>query len=366
MKKILFPIFVNNKGGNILSTISICKNLDKNLFQITILLIGFKNKRNIYKKIIQKEKINIKYLPFDKITKVLNLNYIFSLFKFLRKNKYDIIHTNDGFLNLSFSIVRLFTKFNQILHIRNTDNSKRNYLSFLVSNKIICISNFVYQKIPNFFNYKKTVMYNYVDQFNNDLKINKKHTKLINKIKKKKVLLFVSNIHARKKPIVFLKILRFLLTKDNTYFGLMFFISDSSQKNLLNKFIFKNKLEKNVILMRNYPTHYWIPFVKSIKKKILLATSMNEPLGRNLIEAVLNKIFVIANDSGGHKEIINKKYGILTKTDNIVDTGNKIINYFEIRSKSKNYKNSNIKLFKKKFQNKNFFSKLKKIYDQTT
>ena len=40
-------------------------------------------------------------------------------------------------------------------------------------------------------------MYNYVDQFNNDLKINKKHTKLINKIKKK-VLLFVSNIHARK------------------------------------------------------------------------------------------------------------------------------------------------------------------------
>ena len=51
-------------------------------------------------------------------------------------------------------------------------------------------------------------MYNYVDQFNNDLKINKKHTKLINKIKKKKVLLFVSNIHARKKPIVFLKILR--------------------------------------------------------------------------------------------------------------------------------------------------------------
>ena len=93
----------------------------------------------------------------------------------------------------------------------------------------------------------------------------------------------------------------------------MFFISDSSQKNLLNEFIFKNKLEKNVILMRNYPTHYWIPFVKSIKKKILLATSMNEPLGRNLVEAVLNKIFVIANDSGGIEKL-SIKYGILTKT----------------------------------------------------
>ena len=55
----------------------------------------------------------------------------------------------------------------------------------------------MFTKNTNFFNYKKTVMYNYVDQFNNDLKINKKHTKLINKIKKK-VLLFVSNIHARK------------------------------------------------------------------------------------------------------------------------------------------------------------------------
>ena len=29
-------------------------------------------------------------------------------------------------------------------------------------------------------------MYNYVDQFNNGLKINKNHTKLINKLKKKK------------------------------------------------------------------------------------------------------------------------------------------------------------------------------------
>ena len=124
MKKILFPIFVNNKGGNILSTISICKNLDKNLFQITILLIGFKNKRNIYKINYSKGKINIKYLPFDKITKVSKFKLYIFIFKFLRKNKYDIIHTNDGFLNLSFSIVRLFIKFNQILHIRNTDNSK--------------------------------------------------------------------------------------------------------------------------------------------------------------------------------------------------------------------------------------------------
>ena len=47
MKKILFPIFVNNKGGNILSTISICNNLDKNLFKITILLIGLKNKKHL-------------------------------------------------------------------------------------------------------------------------------------------------------------------------------------------------------------------------------------------------------------------------------------------------------------------------------
>ena len=122
---------------------------------------------------------------------------------------------------MSFSIVRLFVKFNQILHIRNTDNSKRNYLSFIVSSKIICISNFVYQKIPNFFNHKKTIMYNYVDEFNNCLKINKNHTKLINKLKKKKILLFVSK-YTQGKTKVFLKILKYLLTKDNSYFGLMF------------------------------------------------------------------------------------------------------------------------------------------------
>ena len=365
MKKILFPIFVHNKGGNILSTISICKNLNMSLFDITILIIGFKNKRNFFKKIIEKENINIKYLSFKKDLNFLNIKFLFSLIQFLKKNKYNIIHTNDGFLNLSFSIVRLFVKFNQILHIRNTDNSKRNYLSFFISNKIICISNYVYKKIPNFFNYKKVVMYNYVDEFNYDLKINNNHKQIIKKLKKKYIILFVSNIHERKKPIVFLKILRYLIRKNNSYIGIMFFNSSSEQKKVLNHFIIKNKMEKNLILMSNYPTHYWIPFMKSLKKKVLLATSKNEPLGRNLIEAVLNKIFVIANNSGGHKEIINKKYGILTKTDNINATGNKIINYFKIKSMNKNYENLDMKIFQNKFQNKNFFTKLQKIYTQT-
>jgi len=48
MKKILFLLLGTNKGGNILSTISICKKINKDNFKTSILLISPEKKIEKY------------------------------------------------------------------------------------------------------------------------------------------------------------------------------------------------------------------------------------------------------------------------------------------------------------------------------
>ena len=59
------------------------------------------------------------------------------------------------------------------------------------------------KKFQIFFNHKKTIMYNYVDQFNNGLKINKNHTKLINKLKKKNFTFCIKHTRKEKTKGIF-------------------------------------------------------------------------------------------------------------------------------------------------------------------
>ena len=45
VKKILFPLLDSNRGGNILSALSICKNINKKKYKAYILLIYDKEKK---------------------------------------------------------------------------------------------------------------------------------------------------------------------------------------------------------------------------------------------------------------------------------------------------------------------------------
>ena len=369
MKKILFPLIDINKGGNILSTISIFDKIDIKKFKTYVLLISTKGPKNKIFRLIKEQNSNNKNIYF------INMNYKFDslffnlfltskLFFFILIHKFDLIHTNDGYLNSKFSILKIFYSFKLIIHLRNTDNSRRNYLNFYLADKIICISKFVKNNIPNQFKFKALVLYNFVELFNKNIKIKNSHLKLIKKIRNKEIIFYVSNLHERKKPFTFVKILDDLNKIKNDFIGLMFFQSNQNKYENLLQFIKKKKLKNKIYLFRNSKVHYWIPIANKFKKKILLSTSINEPLGRNLIEAILNDIRVVANNSGGHKEILNKKVGALINTENI-GIASKIIEQLhqkkQLRSEKILFKNN----IKKKFQDKKFFRKINKIYELT-
>ena len=60
MKKILFPLIDTNKGGNILSTISILDRVDTKKFKVYVLLISTKGVENKIFKLIKEKKDNKK------------------------------------------------------------------------------------------------------------------------------------------------------------------------------------------------------------------------------------------------------------------------------------------------------------------
>jgi hypothetical protein len=363
MKKILFPLLQSNKGGNVVSTISICNKINKKKFNTFVLIIRKKNENKIdIKSLNFNSDIKVDSLQINYDSKILFIiNFYFKLIKYHIKYRFDVVHTNDGLLNLYYSILCFLFRADHILHLRNTDNSRRNYLSFFLAKKIICISEFVKNKIPSFFNKKKVVLYNYVDFFNNKIELKRKHEKFIKKNKNKFFVFFISNIHKRKNPKVFIDLISRLNSTQNKFIGLMFFQSEKNRLLNLKKYIKKKKIEKKIILYYNYPLHYWVPFLKYTKKKVLFAPSENEPLGRNIIEAVLKNIYVFANNSGGHKEIIDRSNGIL-----INDIYSNKLNYI-VDSFFRNYdrypkKNSLKKTFIKKFQDKKYIKKIEKIY----
>ena len=230
-----------------------------------------------------------------------------------------------------------------------------------MADKIICISKFVKNKIPIKFKFKSVILYNYVQLFNKNIQIKKKDLNLIKINKNKKIIFYISNLHQRKKPLTFVKIINELNKRNSHYIGMMFFQSNQNEYNKLGQFIQELKLRNKIYLFCNSTTHYWIPIANKFKKKLLLSTSINEPLGRNLIEAMLSNILVVANNSGGHKEIINEKNGILTNTENIKNTSKLIEKLFK-KKESKIKKVIFLKETKEKFQNEKYFNEINKIY----
>ena len=95
-----------------------------------------------------------------------------------------------------------------------------------------------------------------------------------------------------------------------------------------------------------------------IKNEVFILTSRYEGLPNVLIEAQLNKKFIISsNCASGPKEILmNGKAGYLFKNNDIVDLKNKINNYIKNKDKKEI-----LDKIEKGFKNLNRFNEMKNL-----
>ncbi|MGF3141082.1 glycosyltransferase [Facklamia sp. P13064] len=184
------------------------------------------------------------------------LNYFISMFKFLKKNNYDIIHDHSGIGSLTNLILfKLFTKSKYIVHshgsslqIKNLNLIKKKLLKNYYSFSKSIISNFSDKRLAcswsagNYaFNDNFTVLYNATNidkfQFNENDRITLRSE--LNIKEKDFVFLFIARFDKNKNQIFFVEVFNRLKKSNSEYNYKLIFIGDGEQK-----VIIKNRLKE--------------------------------------------------------------------------------------------------------------------------
>ena len=251
--------------------------------------------------------------------------------KYLKKNKFDIIHGNDLRINLNWGFACFGTN-KYIWHQRNylKSNSLLFLPMFFLSSKIIAISNTVFNNFPKKIKQKSKVIFNPFEK-----------VKFKNKTNKKKVnIAFLGRPSFLKGFDIFIRICEKL--KNNKKF--VFNVYGNH---------FENK-KKNIFKLKGF-----CKIQKIISENdVLIAPSRREGFGRSLIEFAISGKKVIASKIAAHKEINDHFIKIF-----LVE--NKYQNYIDKVKQVNNYPKKNKKNNLKKLDPKYHFEQVIKLYYST-
>ena len=304
MKKISIAIIFSgdNFGGSSISTLSLIEKLDFH-FKYEILVYN----EGELTRLLNLRKIKFCYLPrsvkpvngklFQKFKIILNscLTY-----KYFRKNKYQIVYTNEIDMHLACFLPVFLSKKKHVWHQR-TPNKRAVLLSYF--SNLITVSEFTKNSFPFIIKSRAKVIYNPFEIFirsKKEISINPR-------------IGFIGNLIKRKNIDVFIQILASL---DNNFKGIVFgekrepIYSDAREQ--ISKFNINNRIDFRGLV---FPIEKYLSEID-----ILIAPATDEAFGRNLVEAMMLGIPVLALDFGGHKEIIESGVdGFLIKDNNIND-----------------------------------------------
>ncbi len=312
--------FTHGGGGN--SITRLCANLDKRIYNITLISVG----KNAYRKIISQK--NVKFLELKQNRLIFSIfNLYKNVKKILNKNQKNIFVSNIHYNNVVSLLLFRKLKNLKLIIVERTpieeldinfsfkELIKKKIIKFLVkksyiySDLIIANSNGIRKGLNKIISKKVKVIY--------PPSINKINLK----IKKRKKVKYISSISRLSYEKDIICIINALKKLKNLKVVLNIF-GDGPEKNKIINQIKNNKLEKNIFLRghANNPN-------KILKHSDLyISSSIFEGCGNSIIEAINNSnIILCSNCPGGNSEIIlNGKGGVFFKTSNSDDLANKI------------------------------------------
>lgn len=309
---ILFPFYGDSIGGSHISTSIIIKNLKPPFNPIVII-----HKEGVLSKYFESNNIPYEIDSQLKFHKAGFIKYFLSLtnyYRFLKKNKIEIIHTNEIDMHLTWILPSFIFMIKHLWHQRTPGPNKSIYFS-LFANKVLTVSEYSKNSYPKLINSTLEVLYNPIP-FIKEQKFILKNSNLVR-------LGWVGNFKSRRRFDILIEIISILEKTSNKKFSINVYgktieplisiykkqISDANLKSKFNFHGFESNLDK---------------IYRSID--FLLATSENEAFGRTLVEAFSYKVPVIANDEGGHKEIVkNNISGFLIKNNDSVEYVKRIL-----------------------------------------
>jgi glycosyltransferase involved in cell wall biosynthesis len=369
IKRVLYPFVGDTVGGSHLSTIELVKNLPKERYQSIVLL--FKDGLFVdYLKSIGIDYVLRKDLSFvvgaSLLSEAMQMLLVApSLASFLYNEKIDIVHTNDYKMHRTWAVAARLAGCRLVWHQRTADLSRRNGLFSLLAHEIVTISNYCRNNLVERMSKKAEVIFN---PFNIELlSVSREQSRsyVFSELKcmpVSYVVGFVGNIEEQKQPIVFLHAAKRI--RDSLGEQVVFIMLGELRQEMTEKVkveMHRLELEESIYMLgAKFPINSWIASMD-----LLLAPAINEGFGRAIVEAMLEGTIVVAADSGGHHEVLDKgRLGVLVPPEDGVKMGERALSLLLDKGERSRLVNEAKEYAKITYSANNHVKRITEVYDR--
>jgi glycosyltransferase involved in cell wall biosynthesis len=338
--RILFPFVGDTVGGSHVSAWQLMHAL-KDLSVIPVILIHQKGK---YMHWVEEqggayELVELPFIrsgdgPLRNWCRILAGTY--SARKLIRKLNIDLVHCNDGRMNLTWAPWAMAEGIPMVWHQRaRWTDSRQLKASLSLASGVISISRFVAMDAPDMSIPHITIINPVAAVQRNREDCARRIREELGESKDCKLVVCLGNAKKWKRPDTFFKTA--ILLKEQYHKNIKFIWCGDDRDGLLDRMIEKAGPGSPVLR---------IPFRSDVSSviagsDIVLAPSENEPFGRTLVEAMSIGVPVVASDCGGHIEIItHEKNGLLFSVGDVQACSSAVIRLLDDRKLCQLFSNS--------------------------
>lgn len=304
--KVIFPFVGDTVGGSHHSSQLLMSELQQNGIEVLVFVHKSGPLKLFFEKNGTKIASNVGRLPYlDNNGTIFSRFFRFvyvslRLWAVLIRSRANIVHVNDARMMISWALASRLARVRLVVHQRTVFAPSRiAEFSIKMAKNVISISNFVQKTLPQKVISKSTIVANPFKTNTHPLSSVNIRTQL-NIDDNAKILLFVGTLQNQKQPMVALAILNELLKAGTNVVLVMAGRYSSAAYDEIMQFAAERHISQMVKLL-GYRTDITCLYEVS---DVLLAPAIQEGFGRAVIESMINKVPVVAANSGGHREII--------------------------------------------------------------
>jgi glycosyltransferase involved in cell wall biosynthesis len=309
--RVLFPFVGDSVGGSHRSILELHYALkEKNITSIFVLheigpLSELFDSLNVEYKYIYTRYLAGESPSLLKIAFSIAANFI-KLSRFIRKNRIDIVHGNDLRVNLTWSLPTKFSNSVYLWHQRSLMSPSVLWnASAVLADYFITISKYVDQSLPgNISRIKRTLIlnpFNTKDTY--DRITSRKWLNMCYKIPEDVILLgYIGRLVEWKNVDFLIKCFSKYTDESDLHLHLIIVGTGKNKYIEILKELACKASVRNTITFAGFNSE---PNKVISAFDLMIAPSNQEPFGRTLVEAMIQKTPILAAKGGGHSEIIN-------------------------------------------------------------